>query len=459
MEKMKDWRTRLLVFLPFVLPLIFLRKAPIVHFAQPRWVLVAILYIYAMPPIFDLIGGNNRTNYHPGYQSWTTKAAEYVWLPRILLFKILAIKLLMFGLVSTGRFDIIDCLGIAFLTGQSISSYGIFIAHEVLHRKSKFDRALAEIMMVTVLYPHFCIEHIYGHHRHAATDKDPATSRFGETVYAFLPRSIFGGILHAWRFEVGRLERRGQQWFSLQNRMLRYGAEVFLLLVVVFCVFGEFGLLAVLVQGVVAVTTLEVINYVQHYGLMRKEIAPGVYENTGISHSWNSTCWFSNGYWLNLGRHSDHHYAASRSFQMLRTFEEEPELPAGFPAMFLLAFVPPLWFRVMNPRVEALKGARHAELGYAEVQTPSPAARELESRDGSGAPVVAGWLNVSGWSGAIQGGGLLMGASILAFFGVDFWLGYPYGLMTISLICLGLVAARSVLTHRPFSEARSEPGI
>jgi alkane 1-monooxygenase len=368
----------------------------------------------------------------------------------------LLLKLLMLSMVATGRFDVIDCLGIAYLTGQSVSSYGIFIAHELLHRKSRFDKALAEIMMVTVMYPHFCIEHLYGHHKYAATEKDPATSRLGETLYAFLPRSIFGGMLHAWRFEVSRLERKGYPWFNYRNQMLRYAAEVFAFSVIVFYLFGELGLMAFVVQGIVAVVTLEVINYVQHYGLLRKEIAPGVYENTNVSHSWNSAYWFSNGYWLNLGRHSDHHYAANRSFQMLRTFENEPELPAGFPAMFLLAFVPPLWFRVMDPRVAELnRRSRSREDARAAGELPMP----LTSADAAAAiglrnreTTVTEGLRPTWRSAILEGSGLLMGGSVAVLLSTDFLFGYPNGLAIITVFCLGLVAIRHVLTPGTLGE-------
>ncbi len=454
----KNWAARILLFSPFVLPLVFVRKVPMVHFAHPRWVLVAILYAYALPPILDLIGGNNRVNHYPDRQSWTTTALEYIFLPRVLFAKVLVLKVLMLSIVATGRFDVIDCLGIAYLTGQSVSSYGIFVAHELLHRKSKLDKAFAEIMMVTVMYPHFCIEHLYGHHRYAATEKDPATSRLGETVYAFLPRSIFGGMFHAWKFEVERLKRRGHHWFNYRNQMLRYAVEVFALFVIVFYIFGELGLMALVMQGVVAVLTLEVINYVQHYGLLRKEIAPGLYENTDVAHSWNSACWFSNGYWLNLGRHSDHHYAANRSFEMLRSFENEPELPAGFPAMFLLAFVPPLWFHVMDPRVEALKRAelvRQDGRSVRHYRVPSLSGAGTDSLNERGGGVNGReHLRPSWWSGVVEGSGLLMGGSVALLFAFDIVFGYPWGLIAISLLCVGIVAIRYALTHRTFGEMR-----
>jgi alkane 1-monooxygenase len=439
----KDWLARILLFLPFLLSIVFLRKVPVVHFMHPRWVLVAVVYAYALPPLMDLIGGQNRTNNHPLRRSWSSTALEYVYLPRILGLKVMVLKLLMLEIVARGRFDVLDCLGIAYLTGQSISSYGIFIAHELLHRRSRFDKALSEIMMVTVMYPHFCIEHLYGHHKYAATAKDPASARSGESLYSFLPRSIFGGIHHAWQLETRRLARSGHHWFDYRNRMLRYLAEVLALIVAVLYFFGSLGLFALIVQSLVAVITLEVINYVQHYGLQRKEISPGQYENTGIAHSWNSECWFSNGYWLNLGRHSDHHYAPGRGFQMLRNFEREPELPAGFPAMFLLAFVPPIWFRIMNPRVAALDPAD----ALAD-RSPAQLEEESEANDVAADAAVPVKSSSFDWrSSVINGSGILMGVSVCLLLVVDVGFGYPRGLITITVVCLCVVAARRVLTR------------
>lgn len=435
--------TRLLIFLPFTIPLIFLQKLPIVYHTNWWWTLQAVIYVYATAPLLDLIGGEYRGNVGAKDQSWVAKAFEYVFLPRVLFIKIILLKALMLEIVASGRVNTIDAIGIAFLTGQLISSYGIFIAHELLHRKSRLDKALAEILMVTAMYPHFCIEHLYGHHKYAATRLDPATARPGENVYAFLPRSIFGGIAHAWQLEARRMRRRGQHAFDPRNRMLRYAAEVVLLNLAVYYLFGALGVAALLVQGVVAILTLEVVNYVQHYGLERREISSGVYEPTDVAHSWNSEFRFSNGYWLNLGRHSDHHYAVNRSFQMLRHFENEPILPAGLPTMFLVALVPPLWFKVMDPRVEQWRQQQRAALaqaraGQAVTDAAVPAAADLGTRrrDGGAADAAAPatWFD--------RYGEFVLFASLAAFIGLDVTWGTPTGFIFIAVLSIVIVAIR-----------------
>jgi alkane 1-monooxygenase len=427
---------RALLFIPFLLPLLFIRRVPIFHHDSVRWVIVATLYIYAMPAIMDLIGGQNRTNHSTSDGGWISRAFEYRLLPWALFLKIVILKILALETIASGRFDAIDNLGIAFLTGQTVGSYGIFVAHEFLHRKSVFDRAIAELLMVTVMYPHYCIEHIYGHHKHAATPNDPATSRMGESLYAFLPRSIFGGIAHSWQLEKRRLARQGAHWLSVRNRMLRYLVEVIILNLVVFYFAGPLGCAALAVQSLVAIVTLEVINYVQHYGLERPQIEPGRYQRAEIAHSWSSERWFSNGYWLNLGRHSDHHQAPSRSFQMLRCFEEEPELPAGFPAMFLVAFVPPLWFKIMDPRVMIARkmADRHLSEGAAAIPVPAGAS-DLTPRETS-------W-----YLRAAHGSLGLMLISVAALIGADLLYGPPTGFLLISLVCLATVAFRHLVAR------------
>jgi alkane 1-monooxygenase len=446
---------RLLLFLPFTIPLIFLQKLPIVYHTNWWWTLQAVIYVYATAPLLDLIGGEDRGNVQARDQGWIGKALEYAFLPRILFIKILLLKALMLEIVASGRVGTIDAIAIAFLTGQIVGSYGIFIAHELVHRKSRLDKALAEILMVTAMYPHFCIEHLYGHHKYAATRLDPATSRFGENVYAFLPRSIFGGVAHAWQLEVRRMRRRGLGALDPRNRMLRYLAEVILLNLAVYYLLGGLAVAALLVQGLVAITTLEVVNYVQHYGLERREITSDVHEPTDVAHSWNSEFRFSNGYWLNLGRHSDHHYAVNRGFQMLRHFENEPMLPAGLPTMFLVALIPPLWFKLMNPRVEQWRKEQRAlpaqrRGGQDAVSGAAPDNVTARPRHGI-ATVVAATAAPPAWPDRY--GGIILFASIGAFIGLDLMWGTPTGFIFIAVLSVIIAALRHGLGEAPSPSA------
>lgn len=238
---------------------------------------------------------------------------------------------------------------------------GITVAHELMHRPTRPERALAEVLMSCVSYTHFCIEHVHGHHRHVATPRDPASSRLGESVYRFLPRTLVGGLVSAWSIEVERLRRSGLAVIGPRNRMLRYAA-------VQVAIYGGLGLalgpIAMALwagQSVFAVLLLEVINYVEHYGLSRREVAPGRYERVAPRHSWNASHRVTNWLLFNLQRHSDHHFLASRPYDLLRHYDEVPQLPAGYATMVILALVPPLWRRVMDPRVASVRALGAAD--------------------------------------------------------------------------------------------------
>ena len=239
--------------------------------------------------------------------------------------------------------------------GLASGMFSIPVAHELMHGTGRLDKALAEILMTSVTYTHFCIEHVHGHHRNVGTMKDPATARFGESFYVFYPRAVFGGLLSAWNHEavrLGRLGGRGRAW-SPRNRMVRYAANLIALYGAIGFGFGALGVAFFAVQSLIAFSLIEVINYVEHYGLSRRQAAPGHYEQVMPWHSWNSSHLVSNWFLFNLGRHSDHHYQPSRSYQHLRHFNDAPQLPSGYFGMFLLPLIPSLWRRVMDPRVRA----------------------------------------------------------------------------------------------------------
>ncbi len=237
------------------------------------------------------------------------------------------------------------------VTGGAI---GITFAHELVHRSSRGERVLGDIVLALVSYPHFAIEHVHGHHRHVATPLDPATARLGESFYHFLPRTLWGSVRHAWVIERDRLGRRGRGVWIAGNTMLRYAATMAMVYGAVCWIWGVRGLAVFMLQGVGAFLLLEAINYVEHYGLVRREESPGKYERVSVRHSWDSSHRLSNWLLINLARHSDHHLLASRRYPALATRELAPQLPAGYGTMLLLALVPPLWRRVMDPRVAAL---------------------------------------------------------------------------------------------------------
>lgn len=240
---------------------------------------------------------------------------------------------------------------LAFQVGIIAGSFGITIAHELMHRKNRVEAGMAEILMSLACYTHFCIQHVEGHHKNVGTPKDPATARFGEQFYAFYFRAVYGSFVSAWRIEVIRLTGLGLPVLNVRNRMLRYFVTIIVIYAGIGFMFGTLGVAVFAFQGFIAFSLLELLNYIQHYGLRRAEISPGCYERIGPSHSWNSSHRITNLFLFNLGRHSDHHYNASQRFYNLRHVEGAPQLPAGYFVMFALALLPHVWHSIMDPRV------------------------------------------------------------------------------------------------------------
>jgi len=334
------------------------------------WTFLPVAFIFGLLPVLDdRVGthGVNPPSASPGPR-WTWDLALWLFVP----VQTAAIFLVLHR-ITRGDAPLIEAIGLTVSLGVISGSGGIVIAHELMHRASRFPRALAEILMTQASYAHFCIEHVLGHHRHVATREDPASSRRGESVIAFVPRSIVGGAISAWKIETERVARRGIAW-SLADRRLRMPLVMAIVYVAIAAGFGAMGVVVFFAQSAIAVTLLEVINYLEHYGLTRREIEPGRYERVGPEHSWNSSHLVSNLYLFNLARHSDHHYLASRPYEMLRHVDdrEAPQLPSGYAAMLLIALVPPLWFKIMDPRVDAWTNRRSTSTPQVLSARPGP---------------------------------------------------------------------------------------
>ena len=262
-------------------------------------------------------------------------------------------------LITGQELTLVEAIGMTLSVGI-VGGAGINVAHELMHRQAKLDKGLAECLMSSVSYTHFCVEHVYGHHKNVSTPHDPATSRLGESVYPFLVRSIFGGLLSFFHIEKKLAARRKLSRYSLKDRRVRYAAVLISTYLFVGAAFGAAALAFYIAQGVVAFTLLEVINYLEHYGLEREELSAGRYERVEPHHSWSSSHRLTNWILFGLPRHADHHSRAARPYPILRHFDDTPQLPAGYSAMLLLALCPPLWRMVMDPRVEALKTQANA---------------------------------------------------------------------------------------------------
>jgi alkane 1-monooxygenase len=247
-------------------------------------------------------------------------------------------------------------LGLALAVGAAAGIFGMLAAHEMIHARHPAERALGLAMLASVGYMHFRISHLHGHHRHAATRADPATARAGESVYRFLGRSVAGQWHGAWRFERRRIAGR----HPLANRLVWYLAIEAALILAAALALGERALIFLAVQAVIAIAILEIFNYIAHYGLRRGLLPGRGREPLGPQHSWNAGQRFNNWALFNGGHHSDHHRAPGRAYFRLRATPEAPQLPFGYGGTILLALVPPLWRRIMAPRLAAANARRPA---------------------------------------------------------------------------------------------------
>ncbi|MGH9313110.1 MAG: alkane 1-monooxygenase [Vicinamibacterales bacterium] len=332
----------------------FILPAVIVLTAGPggAWTFLPLVILYVILPAIDALVGLNPRN--PGAAEEPSlsdnpafRAITWLWVPAQL-------ALIVWGLerVASGTMTPVETVGTALSIGLTSGAIGMTFAHELIHRPSRLERLLGDLLLISVTYPHFAIEHVHGHHRHVGTPRDPATARYGESLYAFLPRTVVWSVASAWRIEVRRLAKHGRPALSPSNRMLRYALVQSIIYLCVGLRYGMGGMLFLAAQSIVAFALIETINYIEHYGLVRREVTPGQYERVMPWHSWDSSHRVSNWILINLARHADHHVAASKRYQVLHALDAAPQLPTGYGAMFVLALAPPLWRRVMDPRVE-----------------------------------------------------------------------------------------------------------
>lgn len=325
----------------------------------PFW--LGPILIYVLIPIADVFLGADGRNPPDEVMEYLEndryyRYLTYLYLPFQYATLVLACYLITAGDLSwlgiDGGLLTVDRIGLAVTVGI-IGGVGINTAHELGHKKVHLERWLSRIALAQSFYGHFYIEHNRGHHVRVATPEDPASSRVGESFWRFWPRSVWGSLVSAWRLETARLERTGQRRWSHHNELLSAWAMSVALFGVLVAVFGIAVLPYLILQAIIGFSLLEVVNYLEHYGLLRQRTASGRYERPAPTHSWNSDHLVTNIFLYHLQRHSDHHAYPTRRYQTLRSWDGAPNLPAGYATMILLAYIPPLWRRVMDPRVLA----------------------------------------------------------------------------------------------------------
>jgi alkane 1-monooxygenase len=308
--------------------------------------------IFVIFPLIDLAVGMDARNPPDSVVKHLEEDRYYRWCTYLYLPIQYAGLIFACWLWSRGHLSTVDDIGLA-LTVSMVSGVAINTAHELGHKRASLERWLSRVALAQSGYGHFFIEHNRGHHVRVATPQDPASARLGESFYAFLPRTVIGGLRSAWELERSRLADRGRSPWTPRNDVLGAWAMTAVLFAALIAAFGATILPYLLIQATFGFTLLEVVNYLEHYGLLRQRREDGRYERTRPEHSWNSNSVASNVLLYHLQRHSDHHANPVRRYQALRHVPEAPQLPTGYAGMILTAVIPPVWRRVMDHRVLA----------------------------------------------------------------------------------------------------------
>ncbi|QZY29213.1 fatty acid desaturase [Nocardioides coralli] len=320
------------------------------------WFWIGPVVILGIVPAIDLVAGLDRSNPPDDVIEALEQDRYYRWITYLFLpIQYAGFVGAMWLIGGSGQLDGWEKLGLAVSIG-CIGGIGINTAHELGHKKEANERWLSKIALAQVFYGHFYIEHNRGHHVRVATPEDPASARLGENFYQFWPRTVWGSLRSAWRIEKRRYARRKQHPFRIGNDILNAWLMSVVLWGALVAWLGVGILPYLLVQAVVGFSLLEVVNYMEHYGMLRQKVGEGErrrYERVDPSHSWNSNNIATNVLLYHLQRHSDHHANPTRRYQALRDYRESPVLPTGYAGMIVLAIVPAVWRRVMDPRVVA----------------------------------------------------------------------------------------------------------
>ncbi len=348
--KLKDFRF-VLLYVVLLMPWLGLYGSTLSSgLVQLAWFWVLPFYIFVCIPVLDFIIGEDKQN--PEQNTFEAKS-HHPWFRWIL---ILFAPLFLINLLFASYFFVnsswtwFQNLGWIISHGL-LGGGGIVIAHELIHKNRKLDQTAGGLILALVFYGGFKVEHIRGHHRNVSTPHDQSSAKFNQSIYHFLPRAILGNVKNAWLLEAERLKKASKPVFSFQNENITWLLVSLVFLTFAVATLGVQSIVFLACTGLIAILLLETVNYIEHYGLERRQLTSGRYERTQPWHSWNSSHAVSNIFLIMLQRHSDHHYIASRNYQVLLHHPDAPQLPAGYTGLAILAWVPLLWFKVMNPRV------------------------------------------------------------------------------------------------------------
>ncbi|OYU20006.1 MAG: alkane 1-monooxygenase [Rhodobacteraceae bacterium PARR1] len=363
--------------LPFWISLLLVPVA-LLAVTQGGWAVALLpLASWGLFILLDAITGLNEDN-----PDTATPEGGLVWYRLVTLVWVPVQAALLLGMLwyvpQADHLGTGEKIGLFFGMGVMSGTIGINYSHELMHQKSRLERWLADILLAMVLYSHFRSEHLRVHHLYVGTPRDPVTARYNEGFHRFFPRVLVQCHQSAFGAEAAMLARRGLPWWHASNPYWRYAALQGAMLVLALLLGGWLGLALFLWQAFVAIWQLELVNYIEHYGLTRRHLGDGKYEHVLPRHSWNAAHRASNWLLINLQRHSDHHYKPDRRFPLLQTYgtDDAPQLPHGYPLMTLAAMVPPLWKRIMNHRVKAWRRQFYPDItewhAYNKALNPPP---------------------------------------------------------------------------------------
>lgn len=317
-------------------------------------------WLFTLLDVFTGLNLDNADTDTPDAALFWYRLITLIWFP----IQFVTIYGLIYYATRATHLDLGEKLVLFFGVGVISGTVGINYSHELMHQKNKWERWLGDLLLATVLYSHFRSEHLLVHHRHVGTPRDAVTARYNEGFHRFFFRVLFQSLASAFGAEKAMLGRRKRPVWHPSNPFWRYGTLQFVAVGLALAVGGLEGLALFILQAGSAVWQLELTNYVEHYGLTRKHLGEGKYEHVKPHHSWNAAHKATNWLLINLQRHSDHHYKPDRRFPLLQNYDagEAPQFPYGYPVMTLMAMIPPLWRRRMNPRVRAWRRKFYPEI-------------------------------------------------------------------------------------------------
>ena len=363
--------------LPFWLSLLLIPLAAFSASSGGWAVLLLPISTWYLFSIIDIFAGLNEVNEDtdtPDDQLWWYKLVTLIW-PPLQFATVFGMLWYVTRAEHLGGWEqYFLFIGVGVITG----TIGINYAHELMHQRSKYERNAADVLMAMVLYSHFRSEHMLVHHRYVATNRDPVTARYSEGFWRFLPRVLRECLVSSFNAEKAMLARKNLPWTDLSNPFWKYTALQAAFLILAFMIGGIWGVFLFAVQATTAIFQLELVNYIEHYGLTREHLGAGKYEHVKPRHSWNTAQRASNWLLINLQRHSDHHYKPDRRYPLLQTYasDEAPQLPFGYPVMTLAALSPTFWRKIMNPRVHAWREQHYPHItawrDYNRGENPRP---------------------------------------------------------------------------------------